>query len=195
MKKILVILLALALCFVAGCSSATGISVPTPVPRVKDTKYVPTPSAKKIVFAIGGEVSSNLYVGFGGSGSSSVEYEVQLTIENIGEAVTIDEIASRFHAGNTAKGLSVNVTKADGIWQMNPGEQIEKVFTTNGYTEQLLVDASGGKIIFSISFIGAEKVFAGPYYTLLPAFKELSGGKSSELTFSTQKPSAGGATY
>lgn len=187
-----------------GCTPRTIVMVVTPTPVRTESSAtvstpkppvgtVPTPKILKPVLAIGGKVSRDIYMGgLGGTSASasSIQYVVELVVENIGESsVEFDQINVRFIAGNTTKGLNVTSRKTDGtVYLLKPKEITEHEFDTDGYTMDLLRDG-GGKVTFRIEFVRAGKTVAGPYYAGLPTLDKLGDGKKIELQFSTIKPS------
>jgi hypothetical protein len=175
----------------------------------RDSKSGPSESP----LSVDGEASKNFFdsMGLGGT-APNIQYNVKVTIRNTqGGTLTFDQVQGKFYpeSGHQLRSVWVqdpNNDPADSyarlakgeqvpelkLWTVGPGAAVDHEFQTNGHTFDLLEEASGKPLRFSVEIRLNGVVIAGPYVAVLPPLEGLpyyddvlgGGQKAFRLLFS-----------
>lgn len=132
---------------------------------------------------ISGEVAKETYdnLGWGGGLASRVAYQVTITVKNHGPGFFCDTVLGSFIPahGKPLDCLSVRADASDPSgqkkipWVFPEGESLEFEFTTNGYTDMLLIDCGDRPLEFRLRLGVTGRNQAIAYTADLPSLKSL----------------------
>lgn len=108
------------------------------------------------------------------SGGSQPEYVVAVTILNTSDRpLACDTIEGSFFS-KYGPALQQPTTNAqEDIFTIDPGKPESFDFRTNGYTTDLVLQAKGGPLFFSITIKKDDRNIAGPFSARLPPVSDL----------------------